>query len=104
MRRFDRHPADHTVRLRGQIDIGTAHEIPAVLDAARRSGGGPLVVDLSGLEFIDCCGAARLEESAANGPFEFVGASDTVRRVLDLVSPGLLSSSPAESARLMLAS
>jgi len=77
-------------RLVGELDIAAASGLPQQL--AQLGGGLPfrVVVDLSGLTFIDSSGlnglvnAARAVESKG-GWIVFAGATDHVARVLDIV-------------------
>jgi anti-anti-sigma factor len=52
---------DHAVvALRGELDIADAADVASALTAAAAGHRGAAVVDLAGLAFIDCSGAAAL--------------------------------------------
>ncbi|HEX2053293.1 MAG TPA: STAS domain-containing protein [Actinomycetota bacterium] len=42
--------------LRGEVDLSNAHAILEAVSSGRNGGGGDLVLDLAGLDFIDCSG------------------------------------------------
>ncbi len=44
----------------GEIDMSNAAAFGAALTAAREDGGGPVVVDLTGVEYLDSAGLAAL--------------------------------------------
>jgi anti-anti-sigma regulatory factor len=89
----------------GEADIGSLDSADlSLLAAATREGGG-VTVDLSHLAFIDCRVISLLEQAQAraaaeDSPFAVVGATGEVSRVMELVAPNLLASSP----RLAIAS
>jgi anti-sigma B factor antagonist len=74
----------------GELDIATAPVLAALAAPAVRGPAERLVVDLSGLEFIDCCGVralAAVTRAAPPGcPVVVRGATGLVRRVLDIVA------------------
>jgi anti-anti-sigma factor len=79
-----------TVLLEGELDLKTA---PDVRDALRAecSGGTRLVLDVSAVEFVDSSGLntfVSLDRDAtlAGGTFELVGASASLRRLLEITS------------------
>jgi len=77
------------VALRGELDILNAASAAAAVLAAS-AGGGCVIVDLSAVEFIDCCalGAlARVQTLArrAGGDVLLAAPREPVRRLLDLV-------------------
>ena len=54
---------------------------------SRVAHGGDLVIDLSGVTFIDCAGLGALVgalDSACGGTFRFAEVPERVRRVLEL--------------------
>ncbi len=53
-------PAGTVVTPRGELDMATADELRAALDAAQ----GPLTLDLSGLRFLDTSGLRLVLETA----------------------------------------
>ena len=48
------------VRVRGEVDISTAYDLQVAFDALIAAGVGPVVVDLSDLDFIDSSGMTAL--------------------------------------------
>ena len=48
------------VTVRGEVDVATAPTLGEALDAALDEGSGPVVVDLSGVTFIDSTGLGVL--------------------------------------------
>ena len=74
----------------GELDIATHPVLARQAAAALRQPAERLIIDLSGLEFIDCCGAralAALTYAAPAGcPVLVRRAGGRVRRVLDLLA------------------
>ncbi len=71
----------------GELDIATVDAVRA--EAARRAPGEDLVVDLSGLEFLDTSGIAFVVEAyrdaAADGhALRIVRAAPSVQRVFEI--------------------
>ena len=81
--------ADHTeVRLRGELDLASAPRLAESLTKACARGLG-VVVDVSDLSYCDSSGIRELLEGAArckehDARLTVTGASDSVRRVLDV--------------------
>jgi anti-sigma B factor antagonist len=78
------------VRVTGDVDFATAGRLrDALLTSA--AGGRPVVVDLSGVAFLDAAGLSALVAGrrAAAGRLTVVGATGIARRILDLT--GLLN-------------
>lgn len=48
------------VRVRGEVDISTAYDLRVAFDELVAAGVGPVVVDLSEVEFIDSSGVTAL--------------------------------------------
>lgn len=48
------------VRVRGEVDISTAYDLQVAFDALVAAGAGPVVVDLSDVDFIDSSGVTAL--------------------------------------------
>jgi anti-anti-sigma factor len=73
----------------GELDIATAPVLAAEAAPIRGAGAERLVVDLSGLEFIDCYGIralAAVTQTAPPGcPVVVHGAGGRVRKVLDIL-------------------
>ena len=79
-----------TLRLCGELDIVAAADLAAVLTAeAERPGATDIVVDLTGVTFIDSTGISALVNGykaahAAGAEFTTAGAHGQVRMVLDV--------------------
>ena len=77
-----------TIRLAGELDISNKFELDEVLAAAAEQGG-PILVDLSELTFMDSTGIGVFLRAAVSlrgrGCLILHGEQDRVRRVLDLV-------------------
>ena len=73
----------------GELDIATTPALTQQAAAALRLPAERLIIDLSGLRFIDCCGAralAAVTRGAPPGcPVLVRGAGRRVRRILDLL-------------------
>jgi anti-sigma B factor antagonist len=76
------------IRLAGELDMSSRPELDEVLLTAVEQGG-PILVDLSELRFIDSTGISALMQAAVvlgdRGCLILHGEQDRVRRVLDLV-------------------
>ncbi len=75
----------HVARLFGEIDLSNAADLQSVLSGLVKQG--PVVVDLSGLEFVDSTGlsaliVARRQAEASGNRVALAGARGPVRRVL----------------------
>ena len=77
-----------TIRLAGELDMSNESELDEVLHVAVEQGGAVLV-DLSGLTFMDSTGISAFLRAAVSlggrGCLILHGEQDRVRRVLDLV-------------------
>jgi len=76
----------HVVALYGQLDLANAERVRESLGAVT---GSTVVVDLSGLKFLDSSGiaailSARQQIIDAGHGFELRGAKGIVRRVLEI--------------------
>jgi anti-sigma B factor antagonist len=76
------------VTLRGELDAVDAASAEAAL-AAAAAGSPRVVVDLAGLEFIDCCGLGvlirvRAQARQAGGDLLLAAAGEQVRRLFAL--------------------
>ena len=73
----------------GELDIATTPALTQQAAAALRLPAERLIIDLSGLQFIDCCGVralAAVTRAAPPGcPVLVRGAGRRVRRILDLL-------------------
>lgn len=82
----------HVVSLYGQLDLANADR---VRDALLGVAGSTVVVDLSGLQFLDSSGiaallAARSRITEAGNGFELRGAKGIVRRVIEVTGLSFL--------------
>jgi anti-anti-sigma factor len=79
-----------TVRLEGELDLCDAAHVTALLDDLRLVGEGDLVVDLTGLAFLDLAGARVLAQAVAafravGRQLRLHGAPRNANRCLELV-------------------
>ena len=77
------------LRASGELDLSTAPILDAAVSAAREEPGVPVVLDLSGVTFVDSTGIRSLIGAAqtleAEGrAFALLSPADAVVRVLDL--------------------
>lgn len=85
-------PGALVVHLGGELDLASVPGIEPDLDAlltdsADNSGDGPVVVDVTELEFLDSSGVAVLIRLANHlGPIRLVNANPVVRRVVEVLS------------------
>lgn len=84
-------PTDEGYRLEGELDMATAGGLTELLHAAAERAG-PIVLDFSGVSFMDSSGLRALLEGAGlpngGGPLVILNPSAQVRRVLDISIPG----------------
>jgi anti-anti-sigma factor len=72
------------VKLIGEIDISNAAKLGTALDAMITGVDEPIVVDLSGLEFMDSSGIAMLLRTVRGaGSVEVRNPSTVVRRIIE---------------------
>ena len=83
--------------VRGELDVATAPELAAAVDAQLASSSGPLVLDLTGTTFLDSSGARQLMRSARSAAASDVTLhvvcppeNRAVRLVVDLLNLGAL--------------
>jgi anti-sigma B factor antagonist len=90
---IERPEEPRVIRLIGEIDISNAEEVSTVVERDLASDGD-LVLDLTGLAFIDSTGIQVLVDSArrleGRGRLLLKGAGEPIRRVLALVGLPLL--------------
>jgi anti-sigma B factor antagonist len=89
VRRVD-HPFGVVLTLRGELDLATAPVLQERLDRAMR-GGAAVVIDLSGLRFIDSCGLGILVRAerqlrGSGGQLVLVRGPRAVHRAFELTS------------------
>lgn len=78
------------LRLRGELDVATVDDLQDVLERASAEGYACIVVDLSGLEFIDSSGLEALavghkRQRANGGDVVLRNPNQRIRRVLEIV-------------------
>jgi anti-anti-sigma factor len=77
-----------TIRLAGELDMSNKSELDEAFEAAAERGG-PILVDLSELTFMDSTGIHAFVRAAASvrgrGCLILHGEQDRVRRVMDIV-------------------
>ena len=83
-------PTDDGFRLEGELDMATADDLSQIFRDA--PSNVPVVLDFSGVSFMDSSGLRALLEGAGQptgcGPVVIVNPSAQVRRVLDISIPG----------------
>lgn len=90
------------VSLSGELDAYSAPVLERELLAAEQQVEGPILIDLTQLQFVDCCGLAALQEAKRRASqrcrrLVLVNAQPAIRRFLHLAErEGLLT--PAENA------
>ena len=75
--------------VRGEVELATAPELTAALDAAIRESAGPFVIDLSRVDFLDSSGIHCLVRARAllgreDRPLRVVCPAGAARRTLGL--------------------
>ncbi|MCC6830556.1 MAG: STAS domain-containing protein [Thermoleophilia bacterium] len=83
----ERRPNATVLRLTGELDLATAPEVLAAVEAATCDGGpSRLVLDMSGVSFIDSTGVRTLLEAnrVAGNDLSLLAPSPAVTRVLEL--------------------
>ena len=84
-------PTEDGFRLEGELDMATADDLSQIFRDAP-SNGDPIVLDFSGVSFMDSSGLRALLERAGQptgaGPVVIVNPSAQVRRVLEISIPG----------------
>ncbi|WP_158581627.1 STAS domain-containing protein [Actinomadura spongiicola] len=83
------HEGRAVVRLRGELDIASVDELRRHLNDARREHGERLVLDLTGLEFMDSGGlsvivACYKATTAGGGGLTLAAPRPIVRRALEI--------------------
>ena len=81
----------HVIRVRGEIHVSTAPEFTQRLSAAIESGKTAMVLDMSGVEFIDSTGLSVLLNglrlvTQMHGRMAIVCANPTVLRLFEITS------------------
>ena len=84
-------PATSVVVCRGRLNLATAPEFRAYVDAVLDEGVSRVVVDLTGTTFIDSSGLGALigclkRARSAGGDLRIAGPSEQVRMVLGLTN------------------
>ncbi len=87
------------VQVVGELDMGTAPQLEAEIERAP-GDEEPLLVDLSGCEFIDSTGIALIvrawQQRERNDAFALCGVADQVGRVLEITG---LETIPSHASR-----
>jgi anti-anti-sigma factor len=83
------HGGHPVVALRGELDLADVPAVASLLAAALAAGGPSIIVDLAGLEFIDCCGLGVLmcvmkRSRKGGGELYLAAPQQRVRTVLSL--------------------
>jgi anti-sigma B factor antagonist len=86
----ERRDADYRVAPTGELDIATSEQLERVLLQAEESDATTIVLDLSGLEFIDSTGLRLVVDANArcggpHGRLRIIAGAPAVERLLDLV-------------------
>ncbi|GIJ52249.1 hypothetical protein Val02_91350 [Virgisporangium aliadipatigenens] len=86
---LDQQPDRTVVTVTGDLDLETAPELLARTDGVLAAGPGALVIDLSGLAFIDSSGLSALirmnQRMAGSGrPFEIISPPRTVAKAFEI--------------------
>jgi anti-sigma B factor antagonist len=76
------------IAVEGELDMSTATDLERELEGPLDAAKSPLLIDLSGCEFIDSTGIALIVRSwqalDADGNFALCGVGNQVKRVLDV--------------------
>jgi anti-sigma B factor antagonist len=83
------HGGHAVVALRGELDLADAPAVESRLVAAVVAGGPSIIIDLAGLEFIDCCGLGVLVRvlkwtREGGGDMSLAAPQQSVRNVLSV--------------------
>jgi anti-sigma B factor antagonist len=83
----------HVIELTGEVDLHRASELRFMLGEHAAAKRPALVVDVSGVEYMDSAGIATLIEyvqrsTAFGGRFALAGARQRLRAIFDLVRLG----------------
>jgi anti-sigma B factor antagonist len=89
-----------TLNVSGDIDISTAEALEQAIAATIDHGAGHVIVDLSGVRFMDSAGINALLKGRRwaddhGQQFRVTGATGIVRQVLDLTGVAVHLSGPA---------
>jgi anti-anti-sigma factor len=79
----------YSIALSGEFDVANADQVEAALRRAERSGADTILVDLSGLAFIDSTGIGVLSRAAerceaAGQVLGYLRGPDPIHRVFEL--------------------
>jgi len=92
----ERHGPTHTVAVSGELDLATAASFETELIAVEATDARQIILDLSGLTFMDTCGvhliaAADARCRAAAKPLGLLRGSPHIQRVFDLAATDTLA-------------
>lgn len=89
------------LRLQGEVDISSVHELTRQSELAAERGYSELIIDATGVTFMDSSGLHALIEAKRlihqNGSKIALVPSDQVRRVMELVFPDPLFAERVET-------
>lgn len=84
-----RHGSESRIVVRGELDIATVEVLERDLRAAEQTDADSIVLDLSGLSFIDSTGLKLLldanERSAGADRLRIIAGAPALERLLDIV-------------------
>jgi anti-anti-sigma factor len=99
--RSEQHDGVFVIAVEGELDMNTATDLERELEGPLGAAQSPLLIDLSGCEFIDSTGIALLVRSwqalDGDGRFALCGVGNQVKRVLDIT--GLEETIPTHPSR-----
>ena len=93
-------PPRAVVRVRGDLDLCSGDEVAAAVDQVLEQGCSDVLVDLRGVQFIDCAGlgfpvGSAHRVRARSGRLQLTEVSPVVARLLDLTGTQWLLDPPA---------
>jgi len=92
----EQHEAGAVVRVVGEVDLASAPRLRETLERCIESGTSRIVVDLSGVEFLDSSGlgalvgALKRMRARGNGTFVLAAPPESVRRMFDVTGVALV--------------
>ncbi|MFF3216998.1 STAS domain-containing protein [Streptomyces sp. NPDC002886] len=75
-------PGSTLLTVSGEIDLDTAPQLQAAVDAARHGPGRALLLDMAGVDFCDCSGLTVLMRARDRGPVQVHGARPQLLQLL----------------------
>lgn len=99
--RSEQHDGVFVIAVEGELDMNTAMDLERELEGPLGAAQSPLLIDLSGCEFIDSTGIALIMRAwqalGGDGRFALCGLGHQVKRVLDIT--GIEETIPTHSSR-----